>query len=95
MSSSIPTQAIAEANKEVHKAVGAADKGKHGAYKRYSSTLRAKIAKYACQHGVAAIASNLKLVKQFSKSTVNGLTCNVAIFFVWFNFCWHQCAPTT
>ena len=83
LSSSIPTQAIAEANKEVHKAVGAADKGKHGPYKWYSSTLRAEIAKYTCQHGVAAIARHyyLKLEKQLSKSTVNGLTCNVAIFF--------------
>jgi len=81
--SSIPTQVIAEANTEVHKAVGAADKGKHGPYKRYSSTLCAEIAKYACQHGVAAIArhySNLKLKRKLSKSTVNGLTCNVAIF---------------
>jgi len=54
-----------------------------GPYKRYSSTLCAEIAKYACQHGVAAIArhySNLKLKRKLSKSTVNGLTCNVAIF---------------
>ena len=32
--SSIPTQAIAEANKEVQKAVGTADGGKRGPYKQ-------------------------------------------------------------
>ena len=56
LSSSIPTQAIAEANKEVQKAVGAADGGKRGPYKQYSSTLRVEIAEYACQHGAAVTA---------------------------------------
>ena len=58
LSSSIPTQAIVEANKEVQKAVGTADGGKCVPYERYSSTctLRAEIAKYACQHGAAATA---------------------------------------
>jgi len=54
LSSSTPTQVIAEANKEVQKAVGTADGGKRGPYKRYSSTLHAEIAKYACQYGTAA-----------------------------------------
>ena len=48
LSSSIPTQTIAKANEEVQKAAGTADSGKHGPYKRYSSTLRAEIAKYPC-----------------------------------------------
>ena len=50
---SIPTQAIAEVNKDVQRAVGTVDRGKHGRYKRYSSTLRAEIAKYARQYGAA------------------------------------------
>jgi len=54
LSSSIPTQEITEANKEVQKTVGTTDGGKRGHYKRYSSTLCAEIAKYACQHGAAA-----------------------------------------
>jgi len=44
LSSSIPTQAIAEANKEVQKAVGTVDRGKCGPYKWYSSTVHAEIA---------------------------------------------------
>ena len=55
---SIPTQAIAEANTEVQKAVGTADRGKHGPYKQYSFTLRAEIAKCACQHDAAATAQH-------------------------------------
>ena len=55
--SSIPSQAIAEANKEVQKATGSAPGGgKRGPYKKYSSALRVEIAKYACQHGAAATA---------------------------------------
>jgi len=71
LSSSIPTQAIAEANKKVQKAVGTADGGKHGPYKQYSFTLRAEIAEYACQHGAAATAQYYsKLEKPLNKSTV-------------------------
>jgi len=47
LSSSIPTQAITEAKKEVQKTVGTANRGTHGPYKQYSSTLHAEIAKYA------------------------------------------------
>ena len=67
LSSSIPTQAIAEANKEVQKAVGTVDGGKRGPYKRYSSTLHAEIAKYACQHDAAATTRHYskKLRKPF------------------------------
>ena len=51
LSSSIPTQAIAEANKEVQKAILSEAGGKRGAYQQYSSTVRSDIGKYACQHG--------------------------------------------
>ena len=67
LSLSIPTQAIAEANKEVQKTVGTADGGKRGPYKQYSSTLHAEIAKYACQYGAAATTRHYskKLRKPF------------------------------
>ena len=68
LSSSIPTHAIAEVNKEVQKAVGTADGGKCGPYRRYSSTLCAEIAKYACQHGAAATA------RHYSKKLENLLS---------------------
>ena len=72
LSSSIPTQAIAEANKEVQKTVGTADGGKRGHYKRYSSTVRAEI---ACQHGAAATAwyYSKKLEKPLNESTVESM----------------------
>ena len=56
LSSSIPTQAIAEANKEVQKAILSEAGGKRGAYQKYSPTVRSDIGKYACQHGPAAAA---------------------------------------
>ena len=85
LSLSIPTQAIAEANKEVQKTVGTADGGKRGPYKRYSSNLCAKIAKYACQHGAAAPARyySKEMEKPLNESTVRQ-------FFMSFNF--HQSA---
>jgi len=43
LSSSIPAQVIAEANKEVQKVNGSVEGS--GRYKQYSSTLHAKIAK--------------------------------------------------
>jgi len=72
LSSSISTQAIADENKEVQKAIETADGGKRGPYKRYSSSLRAEIAKYACQQGAAATTRQYskKLEKPSSKSTV-------------------------
>ena len=72
LSSSIPAQVIAEANKEVQKVM---DGSKRGPYKRYSSTLRAEIAKYACQHGAAAAARHYsrKLEKTISESTVKSM----------------------
>jgi len=53
LSSSMPTEAIAETNKEVQKTAGTMDGGKLGPYKQYSPTLLAEIANYACQHGAA------------------------------------------
>ncbi len=44
LTSSIPAQAIAEANKEVQKATWSVAGGKRGPYKRYSSTLHSKLA---------------------------------------------------
>ena len=84
LSSSMPTQVITEANKEVQQAVGTADGGKRGPYKQYSSTLHAEIAKYACQYGAAATTRHYskQLEKALSESTVNGLTRNAAIFHV-------------
>ncbi len=54
LSHCIPSQAIAEANNEVQKAV--AGGSKRGPYTKYSAAVRAEIGKYACQHGAAAAA---------------------------------------
>ena len=56
LSTSIPAQAIAEANNGVEKATRNAAGGKRGLYKKYSSTLRSEIARYAYQHQPAAAA---------------------------------------
>ena len=52
LSRSIPSPAIAEANKEVRKATNEKP-SKRGSYKRYSPHLRAEIGQYASHHGVA------------------------------------------
>ena len=49
----VPSQAMAEANREVQEATS---KKKRGPYKRYSSSVRAEIGRYASHHGVAAAA---------------------------------------
>ncbi len=74
LSSSIPTQAIAEANKEVQKAIRNAE-GKRGVYQKYSPTVCSGIGKYACQHGAAAAAHyfSRKLKNKVSESTVKSI----------------------
>ena len=73
LSSSMPSQAIAAANREVRKA--AEIEKKHGPYKKYSASERADIGNYAIQHGVAAasrvFSSKLKLV--ISETTVRSI----------------------
>ena len=44
LSCSIPTQAIAQANREVENAVGSTIGGKYGPYTKYSATQRSEIA---------------------------------------------------
>ena len=70
LSHSIPSQAIAEANREVQKAM--AGGGKCGLYTKYSATVHAEIGKYTYQHGAAAAARHFtrKLEKPVHKSTV-------------------------
>ena len=54
--SSIPSQAIAAANREVEEAIRNASSGKRAPYGHYSPTVRAEIGKYACHRGVATNA---------------------------------------
>ena len=80
LTSSIPAQAIAEANKEVQKAMdqssvtGTCGK-KRGSYKNYTATQRSEIGKYSCQHGAAATARHfsMKLGSKVSESTVKSI----------------------
>ena len=74
LSCSVPSQAIAQANKEVE-ALRENKKVKRGQYKRYSATDCAEIGKYACHHGVAAAARffSRKLDKRVSESTVQSI----------------------
>ena len=64
LSSTIPAQAIAEANREVQEATSIGSKRtERGPYKQYSASVRAKIGKHASHHGVAAAA------RYFSRET--------------------------
>ena len=74
LSSSMPSQAIAQANREVQEAIQS-DKGKRGPYKKYSPTVRAEIGKYAYHHGVAAAARffSRRLDKKVSETTVRSI----------------------
>ena len=58
LTSSISSQAIAAANKEVQKAVGQSSVTgkKRGTYKKYTATQRFEIGKYSCQYGAAEAA---------------------------------------
>ena len=73
LSSTIPAQAIAEANREVQEATSIGSKRtERGPYKQYSASVRAKIGKHASHHGVAAAARyfSKKLNCHVSKTTV-------------------------
>ena len=71
LSASGPSQAIAEANKEIEKAMQTT---KRGPYLQLSPSLRCEIVKYAGHHGVAAARHYLKkLEKRMSKSTVTSI----------------------
>ena len=73
LSSSLPSVAIAEANKEVLKATKKGNE-KRGAYK-YSAEVRAEIGKYAIHHGVAATSRHFsrRLAKTVSETTVRSI----------------------
>ena len=76
LSSAIPSQEIAAANKEVQKeSESAASGAKCGPYKKYSTALRLEIAKHASQHGAATTARyySRKLEKKVSESTVKSI----------------------
>jgi len=73
--SSVPSQAIAAANREVKEAIRTASSGKRGLYGQYSPTVRAEIGKYACNHGVAAAVRyfSRKRDKPLNESTVQSI----------------------
>ena len=79
LSSAVPRQAIARANQEVQAAVDSEaevrERGKRGAYNRYSPRDRAAIGRYASQHGVAAAARffSRKLKRTVRETTVRSI----------------------
>ena len=81
LSRSMPSPAIAEANKEVRKATNEQPL-KRGPYKRYTPHLRAEIGQYASHHGAAAAAHYLlkKLEQRVSETTVCSLRRNHSSF---------------
>ena len=70
LSLAVPSQAMAEANRDVHEATS---KKNRGSYKRYSASVRAEIGRYAIHHGVAAAAP------YFSKKHVSEATVSYSI----------------
>ena len=76
LSASSPSQAIAEANKEVEKAMQAT---KRGPYLQFNPSLRCEIIKYADHHGATAAAAAAarhylkKLEKRMCESTVKSI----------------------
>ena len=56
LSSSIPSQEIAAANREVEEAIRTASSGKRAPYGKYSPTVRGEIGKHVCHGGVATNA---------------------------------------
>ena len=78
LSASGPSQATAEANKEVEKAMQAT---KRGPYLQLSPSLRCEIVKYTGHHGAASAAASAaaaryylkKLEKRVSESTVKSI----------------------
>ena len=75
LSTSVPSAAIAQANREVQKAVTSSDKQKRGPYTKFSAGLRAEIGKYSSYHGVAAASRHFsrKLSKRVSETTVRSI----------------------
>ena len=71
LSLSVPSQAIARANREVQEAMNSKGRKKRGPYGRYSPDERAEIGQYACDNGIAAAARHFS--KRF-KSTINEST---------------------
>ena len=74
LSSTIPTQAIAQANEQVQEAIHT-EKEIRGPYKKYSPTVQAEMGKYACHRGMAAAACffSRRLEKKVSESTVRSI----------------------
>ena len=77
LSSSFSSRAIAEANREVQKAISessAAGK-KRGSYKKYTATQRFEMGKYCCQHGAAATARHFsrQLRSKVSETTIKSI----------------------
>ena len=56
LSSSMPSQAIAQANQEVQEATPKEKGERRGYYKKYNPTVRADIGRYASHYGVAEAA---------------------------------------
>ena len=73
LSRSIPSQAIAEANKQVERVL--AEGSNRGPYTKYNAAVRPEIGKYACQHGAAAAARHFtrKLKKPVRESSVKSI----------------------
>ena len=69
LSLAVPSQAMAEANRDVQEAPSK----NRGAYKRYSASVRAEIGRYAIHHGVATAA------RYFSKKHVSEATVSYSI----------------
>ena len=75
LSTSVPSAAIAQANREIQKAVTSSDKQKRGPYTKFNAGLRAEIGKYSSYHGVAAASCHFsqKLSKRVSETTVRSI----------------------
>ena len=73
LSSSIPSTAIAEANRLVNQTrKEETKKKKRGPYNKYLPSVRLRIAEYACHHGVVSAARvfSHKLQQNISESTI-------------------------
>ena len=73
LSSSIPSPAIAAANREIRKV--SEEQKKRGQYIKYSPNIHAEIGKYATLHGVAAAARvfSAKMKQRVSETTVRSI----------------------
>ena len=77
LASSVSSQAIAEANRQVQKAMGesSATGKKRGTYTKYTATQCSETGKYSCQHGAAAAARHFsrKLESKVSATIVKSI----------------------